>query len=54
MTYDIRIENPGFYDIPVDDVDESHVGDVVTAWCGRNTTIVVTQHRDIEEHGAEQ
>lgn len=54
MTYDIWIKNPGCCDIPVDDVDESHVGDIVTAWCGRNTTIVVTQHRDNEEHGAEQ
>lgn len=54
MTYGIRIENPGFCDIPVDNVDESCIGDIVTTWCGRNTTIVVTQHRDNEEHGAEQ
>ena len=54
MTYDIRIENPGSCDIAVDNVDKSNVGDVVTTWCGRNSTVIVTQHNDNEEHGAEQ
>lgn len=50
MKYEVRIQNPGSRDIVVTDVEADGIRDVVESWCGRYTTIVVTQQK---EGGAE-
>ena len=50
MKYDVRVQNFNAPDIVIKGVDESDIGEVVTSWCGKNTTIIITQH---EEGGAE-
>ena len=44
MKYEVRVQGRQAPDLIIDDVDESQIGKVVTAWCSsRNVCIVKTK-----------
>lgn len=48
MLYDVRIENRGARDILVTGVREEGLGATIAIWCGKHTTIIVTQSEEQE------
>ena len=49
MLYDVRIENWGARDILVTGVSEDMLGETISSWCGKHTTIIVTQSEQQEK-----
>jgi hypothetical protein len=49
VLYDVRIENWGARDILVTGVSEDMLGETISSWCGKHTTIIVTQSEEQEK-----
>ena len=54
MTYDLRVENRHAIDVLVTDVDERNLCDMINAWYGEGTVVVVMPSKirsDMNEEG---